>query len=74
MLERLLGDRLKGGTLTVIMPDNSRETIGSGEPEIVARIHDRAALLRLARSPRLGFGELYMDGRLSIEQGSFSTS
>lgn len=69
MLERLLGDRLKGGTLTVIMPDNSRETIGSGEPEIVARIHDRAALLRLARSPRLGFGELYMDGRLSIEQG-----
>jgi cyclopropane-fatty-acyl-phospholipid synthase len=69
MLERLLGDRIQGGTLTVIMPSGERSTVGAGEPQIVARIHDKKALLELMRSPRLAFGELYMDGRITIEQG-----
>ena len=31
----------------------------------------KAAVRAAARSPRLAFGELYMDGRLTIEQGEF---
>ena len=69
MLERLLGDRIRNGTLTVILPSGERSTVGSGQPQIVARIHDKKALLELMRSPRLAFGELYMDGRITIEQG-----
>ncbi|UUR07527.1 SAM-dependent methyltransferase [Sphingomonas glaciei] len=69
LLQRLLGDRIRNGTLTVIMPGGERSTVGSGEPVVVARIHDKAALVTLLRNPRLAFGELYMDGRLTIEQG-----
>lgn len=70
ILQRLLGDRITDGTLTVLLPDGERTTLGRGEPHVVVRIHDRSALLRLVRHPRLAFGELYMDGRLTIEQGA----
>ena len=70
ILQRLLGERITGGTLTVITPDGERTRLGNGEPEVVARIRDKAALVRLLRHPRLAFGELYMDGRLTIEEGS----
>ncbi|NJC05103.1 cyclopropane-fatty-acyl-phospholipid synthase [Sphingomonas kaistensis] len=69
LLERLLGDRIRNGTLTVIMPGGERSTIGSGEPVVVVQVHDKAALVTLLRNPRLAFGELYMDGRLTLEQG-----
>ncbi len=69
ILERLLGDRIQDGTLTVVMPGGDKSTVGSGEPHIVARIHDSKALWELLRGPRLAFGELYMQGRVTIEQG-----
>jgi cyclopropane-fatty-acyl-phospholipid synthase len=70
VLERLLGDRIGNGTLNVLLPGGDRSTVGSGEPVVVARIHDSKALWQLLRGPRLAFGELYMDGRVTLEQGS----
>jgi cyclopropane-fatty-acyl-phospholipid synthase len=69
ILERLLGDRIQNGTLTVLLPSGERSSVGSGEPHVTARIHDKKALFELVRGPRLAFGELYMDGRITIEQG-----
>ncbi|WP_300973425.1 cyclopropane-fatty-acyl-phospholipid synthase family protein [Sphingomonas sp. LHG3406-1] len=70
ILQRLLGDRIDGGSLTLVLPDGQRSSVGTGAPEIVARIHDKGALLALLRNPRLAFGELYMEGRLTLDQGS----
>ncbi|GAA4033060.1 cyclopropane-fatty-acyl-phospholipid synthase [Sphingomonas rosea] len=69
ILQRLLGDRISGGTLIVQMPDGERTSLGAGEPQVVVRIHSRAALLRLMRHPRLAFGELYMDREITLEEG-----
>ena len=60
---------LRSGTLTVIHPDGKRETFGSGEPHVKARLHDRRAALELMLNPDLKLGELYMDGRLTVEDG-----
>ena len=57
------------GTLTVRFPGRSVKTFGRGEPHIAIRFHDRAAIWQLALNPELKLGELYMDGRLTIENG-----
>jgi len=36
---------------------------------VTVRIHDKKVAFDIARSPKLVFGEAYMDGRLTIEQG-----
>jgi cyclopropane-fatty-acyl-phospholipid synthase len=68
MLKHLLNSVLKEGSLTVLRPDG-RDTFGSGEPHVVVKAHDRAALTELALHPDLKLGELYMDGRLTVEEG-----
>ena len=67
---KLLGPLLKNGQLTVIWPDGDRETFGSGGKAVTVRAADRKLLLDLARNPRLGVGEAYMEGRLTIEDGT----
>ena len=42
----------------------------SGEPRVVARLADRATERALARDPYLVLGEAYMDGRLTMLEGS----
>ena len=42
---------------------------GTGEP-LAIRFADRAAERQLVLNPALAFGELYMDGRLVVTQGS----
>jgi cyclopropane-fatty-acyl-phospholipid synthase len=42
---------------------------GTGNP-ICIRLHDRRAVLQLMTDPSSAMGDLYMDGRLTIEQGS----
>ncbi len=60
---------IREGTLTVRFPGRSVKTFGRGEPHIAIRFHDRAAIWQLALNPELKLGELYMDGRLTIENG-----
>ena len=69
MLNFLFHRYIRRGSLTVHFPDGETMTYGKGEPVVAIRIKDRAALFELAFDPDLKLGELYMEGRLTIEQG-----
>jgi cyclopropane-fatty-acyl-phospholipid synthase len=69
MLARLLGSIVRQGTLTLISPDNRRRTFGTGAPQVTVRLRDARAGLELALRPDLKLGELFMDGRLTVEEG-----
>ena len=72
MLKRLFDSLLKEGRLTAILPGGREITYGSGEPHITIRLHDRRAVFELATNPDLKLGELYTDGRLTIENGDIA--
>lgn len=69
MLKRLFNSLMKEGSLTAILPGGREVTYGAGEPNVIIRLHDRRAAAALALNPDLKLGELYMDGRLTIENG-----
>jgi cyclopropane-fatty-acyl-phospholipid synthase len=69
MLSGLLGRVVQKGSLAVLYPDGSKESFGSGDPEVVIRLHDRRAVWELLFHPDLKLGEHYMDGRLTLEKG-----
>jgi cyclopropane-fatty-acyl-phospholipid synthase len=46
---------------------------GSGAPHLTIRLHDLRALYELGFNPDLKLGELYMDGRLTVEDGDART-
>ena len=71
LLGRFVDKLLPVGSITLIQPDGRKETHGpGGGKHITARLHDKRAALDLFRNPRLRLGELYMDGRLTIEDGT----
>ena len=70
MLKRLFDSLMKDGSLTAILPGGRAVTYGKGEPNVTIRLHDRRAAAALALNPDLKLGELYMDGRLTIENGN----
>ncbi len=72
MLDNLLNSLIREGTLTVLRPSASPMTFGSGYPRITMRLHDRLAVAQLCLDPDLALGELYMDGRLTIEDGDIA--
>ncbi len=71
MLRRLLGAIVKKGKLTLVTP-RWTHSFGEGAPEIIVKIHDRSAVAELALNPDLKLGELYMDGRLTVEDGDIA--
>jgi cyclopropane-fatty-acyl-phospholipid synthase len=72
MLRRLFGSIIKTGTLTLTLVGGRSMRFGSGKPEIGIRFHDSRAALELATNPELKLGELYMDGRLTVENGDIA--
>jgi cyclopropane-fatty-acyl-phospholipid synthase len=72
MLNQLFASIIRTGTLILITADGRRTRFGSGMPEIGMRLHDRRAFLELALHPELKLGELYMEGRLSAENGDIA--
>ncbi|MGD0864276.1 MAG: cyclopropane-fatty-acyl-phospholipid synthase family protein [Rhizomicrobium sp.] len=73
MLGRLFSTIVRQGTLTLILPNGRQSVCGDGaEPRITMRLHDRKAVIRLALHPDLALGELYMDGRLTVEEGDIA--
>ena len=71
LIGSLIGKLLKHGSLTLIQPDGSRATYGPGGGKaLTIRFADRKVAFDIARNPRLGFGEAYMDGRVFIEDGT----
>ncbi|PVE22241.1 SAM-dependent methyltransferase [Microvirga sp. KLBC 81] len=61
---------VKRGTLTMTTAKGQTFTFGDGGfPEVAIRFTDTAAQTALCLHPELKLGELFMDGRLIIEQG-----
>ena len=71
LIGRIIDRLLKQGSITIVSPDGSRETYGpGGGRSLTVRIADRRVPLELMKNPRLGLGEAYMDGRLTVEDGT----
>lgn len=73
LLARLMDKCLPAGRLTIVDAAGARHVAGQkreGAADVTVRIHDRAAQRQLLLNPKLAFGELYMDGRLTIEDGT----
>ncbi len=73
LLARLMDKCLPAGRLTIVDAAGTRHVTGQkreGAADVTVRIHDRAAQRQLLLNPKLAFGELYMDGRLTIEDGT----
>ncbi len=67
----LLKQVVKEGQLTVTDPSGQTHVFGpGGEPRSAIRIHDNRTVHRLLRDPELYVGEAYMDGTLTIEEGT----
>ncbi len=70
LIDKLVGKIVREGQLTLVMPDGSRRSFGPGGGKaITVRLADRTTVIAIARNPRLGLGEAYMDGRIVIEDG-----
>jgi len=71
LIVRFIEKILPVGSITIIQADGGRETYGpGGGKHVTVRLHDRRAALELFRNPRLKLGELYMEGRVTIEDGT----
>ena len=71
LLSRLLKRTVRAGTLKLIDADG-KEHVFSGRPgpKATIRLHDRALHYKLIANPYLYVGEAYMDGTLTIEEGT----
>ena len=72
LLDKMLKKLVRRGELTVIDHDGKTYHYGSPDPEaphgpLTVRLTDRKAAFDIAKDPRLGAGEAYMDGRLVVE-------
>ena len=68
---RLVSRLLTKGSITLIRPGHPRQTYGpGGGKHLTVRFNDRKVAFDIMRNPRLGFGEAYMNGRLTIEDGT----
>ena len=71
LIGRFIDQLLPVGSISVIEPNGHRGTYGpGGGKHVTVRLHDRRVGLEIFRNPRLKFGELYMDGRVTIEDGT----
>ena len=68
LLDKILARLVRKGPLIVIDHDGSRYTYGQGaNTPLTIRLTDKGAAMHIARDPRVGAGEAYMDGRLVVE-------
>ncbi len=71
MFEHVLARCKDFGKLTLISHHGKRFVFDSGiGPSVTVRVHDSKTDWRLAINPMLAVGESYMNGTLSIEEGS----
>src|SRR6202040_790553 len=72
MLGVVLAELVEHGTLTFIWPDGTRRIFGAGGPRATVRLHGRGTPWTVGLRPELAFGEAYMDGRLTVEEGTMA--
>ena len=72
LLDKMLRKLVRRGELLVINHDGKEYHYGSPDPNhgpLTVRLTDRGAAFHIAKDPRVGAGETYMDGRLVMERG-----
>ena len=72
MLGLLLHHLVRKGTLTVTWPNGSKAIYGCGFPKAQMSIHGAWSPWTIGIRPDLALGEAYMDGRLTVEEGSIA--
>ena len=72
LLSSLLRSFIKRGRMRVMDVDGKIHEFGSGEdgPTVTIRLHDKKLYRSLFFNPELAAGEAYMDGSLTMEEGS----
>ncbi|HET9148860.1 MAG TPA: cyclopropane-fatty-acyl-phospholipid synthase family protein [Alphaproteobacteria bacterium] len=71
LLARLLERLVRTGSLTLIDAKGGTHRFGDGgRPRVTIRLHDRSLNWRIPLSPSLAVGEAFMDGRLTVEEGT----
>ncbi|MFZ0496748.1 MAG: cyclopropane-fatty-acyl-phospholipid synthase family protein [Methylocella sp.] len=70
-LEAFCAGLIKTGSIEIETAGGHRFTLGDGSgPKLGVRFNDKAAPAFLLLDPELNFGELYMDGRIEVTQGT----
>ena len=73
VLSNLLEKAIQVGRLDLIGPDGRRQRFsGAGGPRVAVRLHDPSLPRRIYFNPDLAIGEAYMEGTLTIEEGTLS--
>src|SRR5437868_7737359 len=71
LIGRLIDRLLTRGSITLLIPGKPPRTHGrGGGRHLTIRMTDRKVGFDILKSPSLGVGEAYMDGRLIIEDGT----
>ena len=72
IVEKALGRIIRVGSLTILDANGRAHALkGSAPgPEVVIKLHDKKLHHQLLLNPELKAGEAYMDGTLTIEQGT----
>lgn len=71
-LSRLVQHLVASGSLKLVFYSGKSITVGDGTaPHVTVRLTDRRAAGDLVRDPELTLGELFTDGRLIVEEGTF---
>jgi cyclopropane-fatty-acyl-phospholipid synthase len=70
-LEKLVNSFIDKGTLRAFDATGKLREFGSGgDPVVTIRVHTRSVYRKLFLSPELAIPEAYMDGHLTLEEGS----
>ncbi|HVW75591.1 MAG TPA: class I SAM-dependent methyltransferase [Rhizomicrobium sp.] len=72
VLDLMFSDFFRHGALGVIDAKGRYRIFGAEKPDVIIRLHDRMAEWELLGHPDLKLGELYMDGRLTLEAGDIA--
>lgn len=71
LLHSFLAHLIKSGALDVETASGTRFQVGDGSgPQLAIRFHSTTAERRFLRDPELAFGELYMDGEMTVGRGT----
>jgi len=71
LLKRAFRRLVRRGALTVLLPSGERQVFGDGTvPAATIRFTDNRAIWALLRDPEMQLGQLFMDERLRVEQGT----